>query len=226
MSDNDDWQYVQTEELFVKRLKPIEAYNSELNDGKRLVSKKDFDFLDMISLESKQQYQATSDHSLHVLSAFAKAHSLGIYPPLWVLDELYKAFAEYLGPRFDKSLDQILRLTPTGKGKEPPLKTAWRASVEEKIVLRMWQIQHIFGLSLNQAAEMEARRLAEANKEWSRDIPDYSVSTIITKYKRSEIKDSLNSDSLIKLRAELSEQELKERFLFDYPEDCIPDYLK
>lgn len=226
MSPSDDWYQVQTEKLFLKRLKPIEAYNPELSDDRGLIAWKDIDVMSTVDLESLQRDQNSSEHALPALLALLKSNDLGIYPPLWALDEIYKRLQEYTGPTSNKSLDEIFGLAAKGKGKESALTTLHREKVLERVFLRMWRLQNIFGLTVNQSAQMEVRRLAETDWKSGMNLRDFSIGTLESYYNHSKFVKSLPAEALTKLRAELSEAELKEKYLADYPEDCIPNWLK
>ncbi len=101
-------------------------------------------------------YEATKDNPLYAMEAFVTAHHLGLYPPRWVLDWLYDAFANYLTSSEEEDLAKLLK-AKRGQGTQPIIKESRKLKTESNAMNQILGL-NISGTSIDDAAAIVAER--------------------------------------------------------------------
>ncbi len=99
-------------------------------------------------------YEATKDNPLYAMEAFVTAHHLNLYPPRWVLDWLYDAFAKYLASPDEQDLAKLLK-AKRGKGQTPIKKES------RKLQIEINAMNHILALNIQGVAVEKAAAMVE-----------------------------------------------------------------
>ena len=113
-------------------------------------------------------YEATKDNPLFAIEAFVVAHHLNLYPPRWVLDWLYDAFAKYLASPNEEDLAKLLK-AKRGKGKTPIKKETRKLQIET-IAMNQILALNVRGIAIEKAAaiveeQFEARGIEVQSAE-------------------------------------------------------------
>jgi hypothetical protein len=101
-------------------------------------------------------YNATKENPLFAMEAFVAAHYMGLYPPPWVLDWLYDAFAKYLTSNDEENLAKLLK-AKRGQGKQPIKKEGLKLQIETNAMNQILGL-NISGTSIDDAAALVAER--------------------------------------------------------------------
>ena len=102
-------------------------------------------------------YKATKHNPVYAMEAFVAAHHLGIYPPLWVLDWLYGAFAQFLTSSEEQDLAKLL-LVKRERGQPLIKEEAQRVQAETAMLNRVLAI-NATGKSIIDAASIVVSQL-------------------------------------------------------------------
>lgn len=107
----------------------------------------------------KSQFE-NEGNPVYPIEAFMLAYKNGLYPPLWVMDFMYKAF-EGWRKEIDKNpkaiLDKFFKLTP-GQGQDHPYKSLHEAGRDERLMCDVFRLT-LLGKTINKASGMVHRRL-------------------------------------------------------------------
>ncbi len=102
-------------------------------------------------------YEATKDNPLFAIEAFVVAHHLNLYPPRWVLEWLYDAFAKYLASPNEEDLAKLLK-AKRGKGKTPIKKESRKLQIET-IAMNQILALNFRGIAIEKAAAIVEEQL-------------------------------------------------------------------
>ena len=160
-------------------------------------------------------YAPTKNNPIYPMEIFLTFHALGLYPPVWVLDWLSKAFSAYLKSKGEKNLDVLLGAKRT-KGQTAVFKEARAVAIECTIMEEIMLLKFL-GISVENAAAMVASRLE------SKNLKCPSAETLAERYiKRGWSKAfQVVRDSLLEIP-----DNVKKAIVSQYPEDSIPAKLR
>jgi hypothetical protein len=192
----------------------LSAYVSELDDQ--------LDQNAVFHLSLKKAAYEKDPNPVYLIEAFLIALENDLYPPLWALNDLKKAFTKYHSHRGrggEKTLDHFMGFSGR-KSPEQSFKHLLIAERDEILCLDVYKLIKWFGLSIHKAAEMVGRKL-EATPEWNKTkfkVKTPDVDTIAQKFSR-KWKKIFETHSHIGL--EKVEVEKKAEFLKTFPDDLF-----
>lgn len=163
--------------------------------------------------------------AVYAIEVFLNAHENGLYPPLEVLDYLAGIFKDFHVSQGRKSIDRLMGFT-AGKGQAPIFKKFAEKERDARLCLDVHRLNLVFGVAVNDAAYMVARRLEDTEK-W--DNTGFNLKTIgadrlAVIYKKNWRKIFKECDDLF--QKEDWSPGKKKNFLALFPPDSLPNSLK
>ncbi len=143
-----------------------------------------------VRLRSIQKDYAETNNGIFLLLALTWCHESKLYPPMWVLQALTEISVRYLENAEYISLDRLLGLKPN-RGKEPGYKAVARLARNKDIATDIWLLQHQFGLTVEEAAEVVCEKLSGTSRtkiRWGSTVRTLESSDAIAKLYSSEWK--------------------------------------
>ena len=110
-----------------------------------------------ISNSSESRYGQT-DNVYHVLTAFVKFHSLGLYPPPWVIDEVAKVFRKHLDNPDPELFATQFGVIGKGSGANNPYEEFTTGIERKAVTTEMVVLVNGFRISLSDAARAVIQR--------------------------------------------------------------------
>ncbi len=130
-------------------------------------------------------YEQRGD-AVALLEAFLLAHDFGLYPPMWVLESLAKAFRIYLRNEGSTPLADTLGIN-LGRGKSLFKKTA-EDELTQQLALQLFYLRTLFCISVEHAAEMLEAKLEQYpvvnNTRWKHLKKTYRAKTLRDSYSK------------------------------------------
>lgn len=165
------------------------------------------------------------ERAVYAIEALLVAHENGQYPPLEVLDYLAGVFKDFHLAQGRKSIDRLMGLIP-GKGQASAFKKLAEEERNARLCLDVHRLNRVFGVAVNDAAYMVARRLEDTPK-W--DNTGFKLKTIgadrlAVIYKNKWRKLFKRHDDLF--QKEVWSSQKKKDFISLFPSDSIPNSLK
>lgn len=158
-------------------------------------------------------YGGTKSNPLFAMEVFLAHNAMGLYPPLWVLDWLNEAFADYLKADGKGDFSALLGVK-RGKGQRTIFDEA-RAVNAEVALLREIAFLNALGAPISEAAEMVAGRLKAVGCE------PLSAETMADRFSKRQwrayvdlIKDALSTAPLDELIRQIKK---------NYPPHTLPN---
>jgi len=115
--------------------------------------------------ERQREWEKTKNPVV-AIEACIIAYKGGLYPPLWALSFLIDGLERWHDQNGHITIDQAIGARAKGKGgRTPAFKSAIKHQRDQIIRQSVWRLRHVFNISLEQAAEMEWRRMDEDNRK-------------------------------------------------------------
>lgn len=168
----------------------------------------------------------TTKNPVLALEAFLIAHRAGLYPPKWVLNYMAGIFEEFstaLTSTSTKSLDRLFGFKPK-QGQSVPLKTLLNEQRDEILCRDVYLLNKLFGIAIEKASEMVARRLEENNYTEMKGptLKKITADTVKDRYLKKWTK--IFNDPLLRMDELNWSKEQQKDFLKQFPEDSY-EYL-
>jgi hypothetical protein len=157
-------------------------------------------------------YRGTLHNPLFAIEIFTTHHAMGLYPPLWVLDWLNEAFAEFLESEGESDLLGLLGVK-RGKGKRTIFDEARAVNIETGLMHEI-SLLNALGVSIVDAATMVEAR----NAVLGRAI--VSADTLAERFTKRHWRGY--ADLIKEALANLSHDELIGEFKKQYPAEHLP----
>lgn len=137
---------------------------SDLELYKELISKGN-DLLDVCScldLTIYPEIHGGIGHPVDLLALFCSCHDWGVYPPSWVMNELYQRFCQYLKGNLSgtdkRRLGEFFGEPPTGR-QSPYFKQRAFSDVMQSAMIAIDRLRFVHNISKDDAIGIVARRM-------------------------------------------------------------------
>jgi len=122
----------------------------ELTPGQRLPTIEDED---VVFIRSCLGLYLRKKDPIALITVFVESMKLGIYPPVAILQAMRVAFQTVIAGKGKKTLDQVLGLRGSGKGKWSAITKHTKTGMHYWLASTIWGLTIAGRLSVNQAAE-------------------------------------------------------------------------
>lgn len=180
----------------------------------------------LLMLEQLESKFKETNNPLYAITAYQHAFKTGRTIPKWALEFVAIGFHDYLSNGGGKSLDHSFMLI--SKGKDTPYKKWLLDDRDQSIMIEMYKLIELCGVSVEAASDMVKAKLYET--DWNQtliELTELSSDTILGMYKKKWRKIYRESTALN--NAYPKEYFTKENIisvLQSYPVDSIPLELK
>lgn len=175
--------------------------------------------LDILAMHCRKSQFENEGNPVYPIEAFMLAYQNGLYPPVWVMDFMYKAFEGWHTSNGRKSLDEWFGLKPD-VGQTPVFKKLLTEDWYEILLFDVLKLRLFFGYTVDKACAMVRDKLEESKDydktKWGLTMPNEgTIRNEFFKWKKksgaADIKDREN-----RILSKYT-KEMKTKFLNTFP---------
>lgn len=183
----------------------------------------------LVTIQELEKRYVETNNPIYAMQAFRLCFVQQISPPTWAMQFMAVSIHDYLENYGTKSLELCFQLQTSGKGgKTKPMTQFLLDQRDQAIMLEMYKLVELVGISQRDAAHMVKSKLAES--DWNKTLVELDEPTEETifelyrkKWRKSLIAEIQATDPNYQEHFNCN---VREKFLASFPEHSKPLVMK